>query len=72
MVCTRNYIIHTDNVTLFCQYQGRTIENPNETHAIKWLNLLLKIVNKMNTNKTIKSKEEKEIDSIMGLEQFKN
>lgn len=69
IVCTRNYIIHPDNISRFCQNQGRTIKKTNETNAKEWLNLLLDVIKKMNNNNTVKSK--KELGSIEELEQFK-
>jgi hypothetical protein len=70
IVCTRNYIIHPDNISNFCQHEERTIINTNEIHAKKWFNLLFEVIKKINNNNIIKPK--KELGGIEGLERFKN
>ena len=70
ITCTRNYIIHPDNISNFCQHEKRTIINTNEIHAKKWFNLLFEVIKKINNNNIIKPK--KELGGIEGLERFKN
>jgi len=47
IVCTRNYIVHSANISNFCQKHNRTIRQIDKTYIITWFKLLEKIIIKI-------------------------
>jgi len=47
IVCTRNYIVHSANISNFCQKQNRTIRQIDKIYIISWFKLLEKIIMKI-------------------------